>query len=79
MIEIVEKNFKENFETRKENFNQIEKLKKDWWIAHDHSRNIIKSINNKNEIFEKNIININFNYNIAEDVVVVVKIKNKTL
>ena len=27
MIEIVEENFKENFEMRKENFNQIEKLK----------------------------------------------------
>ena len=27
MIEIAEKNFKKNFEMRKENFNQIEKLK----------------------------------------------------
>ena len=28
MIEIAEKSFKENFEMKKENFNQIEKLKK---------------------------------------------------
>ena len=28
MIEIVEKNFEKNFEMKKENFNQIEKLKK---------------------------------------------------
>ena len=29
MIEIVEENFKENFEMKKKNFNQIEKLKED--------------------------------------------------
>ena len=29
MIEIAEKSFEENFEMRKENFNQIEKLRKD--------------------------------------------------
>ena len=29
MIEFVEKNFKENFEMKKEDFNQIEKLKED--------------------------------------------------
>ena len=29
IIEIIKKNFKKNFEMKKENFNQIEKLRKD--------------------------------------------------
>ena len=79
MIEIAEKSFKENFEMKKENFNQIEKLRKDWEITHDDSKNVIESIDDENEIFENNIININFDYNVAENVVVVVKTKNETL
>ena len=79
MIEIAEKNFKETFEIRKENLNQIEKLKKDWWIVHDGSKDVVKSINDENEVFENNIININLDYNIAEDAAVVDKIENKTL
>ena len=46
---------------------------------HDDSRNVVKSINDKNEIFKNNIMNINFNYNVVENAVVVVKIKNKIL
>ena len=43
---------------------------------HDNSRNVVELINNKNEIFKNNIMNINFN---VENAVVVVKIENKTL
>ena len=46
---------------------------------HDDSRNIVKSIDDKNETFENNIMNINFDYNVVENVVIVVKIENKTL
>ena len=46
---------------------------------YDDLRNVAESIDNKNKIFKNNIININFNYNVIKDVVVVVKIKNKTL
>ena len=79
MIEIIEKSFEENFEMRKENFNQIEKLKKDRWIAHDDSKNVVESIDDENETFENNIININFNYNVVENAAVVVKTENETL
>ena len=79
MIEIAEKNFKENFETKKKNFNQIKKLKENRWIAHNNLKNVVELINDKNEIFENNIMNINLDYNIAENAVVVVRIKNKIL
>ena len=46
---------------------------------HDGSKDIAESINNKNEVLENNIMNINFNYNVAENAVVVVKIENETL
>ena len=46
---------------------------------HDGSKDVVESIDDKNEIFENNIMNINFDYNVAEDVVVVVRIENKTL
>ena len=46
---------------------------------HDDSKNVVELIDDKNEIFENNIMNINFDYNVAEDAVVVVKIENKTL
>ena len=38
-----------------------------------------KSINEENEIFENNAMNINFNYNVVENAVVIVKIKNQKL
>ena len=79
MIEIVKKTFEKNFEMRKKNFNQIEKLRKDWWIAYDDSKNIVESIDDENEVFENNIMNINLDYNVAEDAVVIVKIRNETL
>ena len=46
---------------------------------HNNSKDIVKSINNENKIFENNIININFNYNVVENAVVVVKTENITL
>ena len=79
MIEIAEKSFKKNFEIRKKNFNQIEKLKENWWVAHDNSKDVAESINDENKVFENNIININLDYNVVENVVVVVKTENKTL
>ena len=42
-------------------------------------RNVAESIDDKNEVFKNNIININFDYNVAEDAAVVVKIKNEIL
>ena len=42
-------------------------------------KNVVELINDKNEIFENNIMNINLDYNIAENAVVVVRIKNKIL
>ena len=46
---------------------------------YDNSKNVAESINDENETFENNIMNINLDYNVAEDVVVVVKTENKTL
>ena len=79
IIEIVERNFKKNFEMNKENFNQIEKLKENRWIAHNDSKNIAELIDDENKVFKNNIININFNYNVVEDAIIVVKTENKTL
>ena len=79
MIEIAEKSFEKNFEMKKENFNQIEKLRKNRWIVHDSLKDVAESIDDENEILENNIININFDYNIVEDAVVVVKTENETL
>ena len=79
MIEIVEKSFEKNFEMKEENFNQIEKLKKDRWIAHDGSKNAAESIDDENEVFKNNIMNISLDYNVAEDAAVVVKTENETL
>ena len=79
IIEIAEKNFEKNFEMKKENFNQIEKLRKDRWIAHDGSKDVVKSIDDENEVFENNIMNINFNYNVAENAIIAVRTENKTL
>ena len=79
MIEIVEKSFKENFEMRKKNSDQIKKLKKDQRNAQNSSKDAAESINDENEIFKNNVMIINFNYYVVEDAVIVVKIKNKTL
>ena len=46
---------------------------------HDDSRNITELIDEENEIFENNIMNINFNYNVAEKAAAVVRIENETL
>ena len=79
MIEIVEKSFEKNFEMREENFNQIEKLRKNQWVAYDGSKNVAESIDDENEVLENNIMNISFNYNVAENAAAVVKIENETL
>ena len=79
MIETVEKNFEKNFEMKKENSDQIKKLKKDRRNAQNSSKNVVESIDDENEIFKNNVIIINFNYNVAENVVVVVRIENETL
>ena len=70
MIEIAKENFEKNFEMRKKNFNQIEKLKKNRWITHDSSKNVVESTDDENEVFKDNIININLDYNVAKDVIV---------
>ena len=46
---------------------------------YDDSRDAAESIDDENEIFENNIMNINFNYNVAEDVIVAVRTENETL
>ena len=43
------------------------------------SLNVAESIDDKNKIFENNIMNINLDYNVAENAVVVVKTENETL
>ena len=54
-------------------------MKKNRRNAQNSSRNVAESINDENKIFENNVMIINFDYNVAEDVVVVVRIENKTL
>ena len=79
MIETAEKNFEENFEMKEENSDQIEKLKKNRRNAQNSSKNAVESINDENKTFKNNVMIINLNYNVAEDVVIVVKTENKTL
>ena len=79
MIETAEKNFKEDFEIKEKDFDQIEKLKKNRRNAQNSSKNTVKSINDENEILENNIMNISLDYNVAEDAAAVVKIENETL
>ena len=59
MIETAERNFEENFEMKKKDFNYIEKLKKNRRDAQNSLRNAAKSINEKNKIFKNNIMIIN--------------------
>ena len=54
-------------------------MKEDRWVVHDDSKDIVESIDEKNEVFENNIMIINLDYNVVEDAVVVVKIENKIL
>ena len=79
MIETAEKDFEKNFEMRKENSDQIKKLKKDRRNAQNNSKNVAESIDDENEVFENNVMIINFNYNVIKDAVAVVKTENKTL
>ena len=79
MTETVKKSFEKNFEMKKKDFDQIKKLKKDRRDAQDSSRNAVELINDENEVFKNNIINISFDYNVVEDAVVVVKTENETL
>ena len=79
MIGIAEKIFKANFKIKKKNSDQIKKLKKDRRNAQNNSKNVVKSIDDENEILKNNIMNINFNYNVAENAVVAVRIENKIL
>ena len=79
IIEIVEKSFEKNCEMKEENFNQIEKLKEDRRNAQNSSKNAAESINEENKIFENNIMIINFDYNVVEKIIIVVKTKNETL
>ena len=46
---------------------------------YDDSKDVVESIDDKNEVFKDNIMNINFNYNVVENAVVVVKTKNEIL
>ena len=46
---------------------------------YDDSKDAVESIDNKHKAFENNIININFNYNVVENTVIVVKTENETL
>ena len=79
MIEIIEKNFEENFEMKEKNSDQIEKLRKNRRDAQNSSRNAVELINDENEVLENNVMIINFDYNVAEDAVVVVKTENENI
>ena len=79
MTETAEKNFEENFEMKKENPDQIEKLKKNRRNAQNSSKNAAELINDENEILENNVMIISLNYNVAEDAAAVVKTENETL
>ena len=46
---------------------------------HDNLKDVVELINDENEIFENNIMNINFDYNVVENAAVVVKIENEIL
>ena len=79
MIKTAEKNFEENFEMRKKDSDQIEELRKDRRNAQDNSKDAVESIDGENEVFENNVMIINFNYNVAENAAAVVRTENETL
>ena len=60
----------------KKKSDQIEELKKDQWNVHEISKDATMSINENNETFKNNVMNIRFDHNVARDVAVTVKIKN---
>ena len=51
-------------------------MRKDQWDVYEISKDAVMSINKDNEIFENNVINIRFDYNVVKDVAVTVKTKN---
>ena len=75
-VEIAEEDFKENFEMLKKKFNQIKELRKNQWDVYKISKDAVMSINENNETFENNVMNICFNYSVVRNVAVIVKIKN---
>ena len=74
--ETAEENFKEKFEMLKKKFDQIKELKEDQWNVHEISKDTAISINENNETFENNVMNICSDHNVVRNVVVTVKIKN---
>ena len=74
--ETVEEDSEEKFEMLRKKSDQIEKLKKDQWNAHEILKNVAMSINEDNEILENNVMNIRFDHNVVRDVAVTVKTKN---
>ena len=46
---------------------------------HNDLKNVAESIDDENEIFENNILNINLDYNVVKNAAVVVKIENEIL
>ena len=60
----------------KKESDQIKELKKDQWNVYEISKNAVMSINEDNETFKNNVMNIRSDYNVVRDVAVIVKIKN---
>ena len=60
----------------KKKSDQIEELKKDQWDIHEIKKDTAMSINENNETFKNNVMNICSNYNVVRDVAVIVKIKS---
>ena len=54
-------------------------MKEDRRNAQNSSKDVVESINDENETFKNNIMIINFDYNVAENAVVVIKTENETL
>ena len=54
-------------------------MKKDRRNAQNNLKDAVELIDDENEIFENNVMIINFNYNVVEDAVVVVRTENKIL
>ena len=74
--EIAEENFKEKFKMFKKKSDQIKELKKDQWSVHEILKDAVMSINEDNETFENNVMNIRSDHNVVRNVAVIVKIKN---
>ena len=74
--ETVEEDSKKNFEMLRKKFDQIEELKENQWDVREISKDAAMSINENNEILKNNVMNIRFDYSVARNVAVIVKIKN---